>query len=100
MLYGKRADALINQMRLDRRAAGRIDDERDRTRVPGLERAIKYAGGRGERQARLEWRGETDDAGKPHDRHDRDVAAKARGQQRIEPRKASFKYGWLGHGAN
>ncbi len=68
------ADALINEMRLHGRPAGRIDHQRHRFRSPECEGAIEYARDTGERQAGLERGRYADHAAETHDRNHRATA--------------------------
>ena len=84
-------------MRLHRRAARRIDQQRDRARARPREGALERLCHRGERQARPQRRGEADDAGEPHHRHDRNIAAKPARQHGLEKVRGPFEEIRLGH---
>ena len=82
VLLGKLADTLMDQMRLNRRAARRVDGQRHGgSRLHG-EGALQRARHRREREPGLERRREADDAGQPHHRNDSAVAAQAARQHR------------------
>ena len=85
LLGGEITDAAVDQMRLHRRAAGRIDDERDRGRLAHGKGALKRTRQRRQREARLERRREADHAGQPHHRHHCGIATQPARQQRPQP---------------
>ena len=75
LLLRQLADAAEDQVRLHRRAARRIDDQRDRGGVAHGEDALERARDAGHGQAGPQRRRQADHAGKPHHRHHRPVAA-------------------------
>ena len=82
LFLGQLPDAAEDQMRLRRRAARRIDDQRHGARVAHREGALQRAGDRSTSISPGR-NGVThaDDARQPHHRHHRDVGAKARRHQ-------------------
>ena len=80
LFFGELADAAEDQMRLHRRAARRVDNQRDSSRVAHGKRALQRAGDARQCQAGLQRRGEADDAGEAHNRHDRISPRSRRGK--------------------
>jgi hypothetical protein len=70
---------------LHRRAAGRIDHERNRLGILGTEGALERLGDTGERHARPQRRHRADHAGQPHHRHHRDPAAEFGRDPSLQP---------------
>ena len=84
-------------MRLHRRAAGRVDQQRDRASTRPCEGALERLRHRGERQPGPQRRREPDHAGEPHHRYDRRVAAKAPRQHGLEERGGPLEKSCFGH---
>src|SRR6266480_2419906 len=74
VLVSQLADACIDQVRLHRRAAGRIDQQRDRPRVAHVKGALERTGNGGKREAGFERRRKSDDAREPYHRNHRHAA--------------------------
>src|SRR5262245_48694404 len=70
MLGRELAYTAVDQVRLYRRAARRIDRQCDRLRSSHVEGAIERTGDGGEREAGFQGGGKADDAGEPNHRHD------------------------------
>ena len=70
---------------------GELIDQRDRAGVAHREGALERARDGGERQARPQRRRKADDAGQPHHRHDRDIAAKPRRHQAAQRGRNLFE---------
>jgi hypothetical protein len=80
LLDRKLADAVVNLVRLHRRSARRIDDDRHRLRAAHAECALENPRNARKRHTLPQRRHCADHAGQSHHRHDRRVAAKARRQ--------------------
>jgi hypothetical protein len=91
-------------VRLRRRTAGRIDHQRDGRGIAHGENPIERASDSRNGEAGPQRRRHTDDAGKAHHRHHRNIAAKALRQQSTQRPKRARKTAigalvrrWLGH---
>ena len=97
LLVGERADAPVDQMRLRRRAARRIDRQRDRADVAHGEGALQRARDTGERQAGLQRRSKCRSRRTAAPPARPGFAAKARRHQAAQRRGNSFERGGFSH---
>src|SRR6195256_3123624 len=82
LLLGELPDAAVDRMRLHRRAAGRIDQQRHRPRAAHAERALQRTRDARQGDPRAQRLQQADGAGKPDHRHHRNIPAQPLRQER------------------